>query len=375
MRPRTKWALGLAIALAALVAVGVPLAFVGQSLRERWQVNADIRRAEGGIYRPEEATAVGERLRAAAGTPGLARRERARRLGAAARAFYWAGRNDARTLFRDQYELLERAGAPPGELIRVLDHLNGCLYSPCSVAEVDELRECHAAIRSLAGRLPPGDPAAAVVQAQPAWLAQRIEDFCRGGDGLDPAARRALLDEAVALREDILARGGGDLGLAFNLAETLALRGDAERAAALYRGAADRPGVDSGQAAALEKLYDLLHPRRADPGRAALIRAWLAGRPPDPATESVEQELGLCYLESKRYPDAAGVFAALVARDEAKPAADRGALATNLMFHAQALDGAGHAAEADAVRRRLLAEFADTVAGRTLLPAPEGGKP
>ncbi len=203
MRPRAKWALGLAIALAALLAVGVPLAFVGQSLRERYLVNADIRRVEQGGLPPEVFAGFGERLRVAAEAQGLTPRERARRLDAAAVAFVRAGRpGDARPLFRAEYELVRNA-VPAHEVLWVLANLNGCLREPRTAPELAEVRENHAAIRALGPRVfPAGSSEMEIVRRSPSEFAGQVEGYVRrAGGALDPAARRDLLGEVVSLRD------------------------------------------------------------------------------------------------------------------------------------------------------------------------------
>ena len=145
-RTRAIWAGGLVAAAVLAVAVGDPIA-------ERWAVERDIRRSGSTDLMPAERGALADRLRAAAARPGLSPAARVRRLDAAGLAFLRAGRAaEAKPLFRAEYDAI-RATAAPDELIDALNKLNNATPSADTAAELDEVRQNHAAIRALAARV------------------------------------------------------------------------------------------------------------------------------------------------------------------------------------------------------------------------------
>ena len=364
MPNRTKWLAG-GLVLAGVVAPGVVLGpRVEDRVRDRMEVGRDLRLNQAHLS-PAERGEVADRLRAAADKPWLSPAERARRLDAAGLACFWAGRAaDAKPLFRAEYDLI-RDTAGPDELVWLLNKINNCLLNPRTAAELDELRANHAAIRALGPRVR-GTSETGVVRASPAVLAEGIERYARHVTGQLPAAEEwALLDEAIRLREDAVGpwQQSTDADGLFRLAEVVALRGDQEKAAALFERVAGFAGPGGWPASAFERVLKLRHPDRADPRRAAAIETWVAGRPNNDH-EALTQELGFCYLELKKYREAAVLFRGMADRDSAKPAPDPLAVSYHLGMLAKSLDGAGQKAEADAVRQRLVAEFPDTPLGR-----------
>ena len=359
MSARTKWAAGF-VGLAAVIASGAVLIPWAEAwLRDRLEVGREIKLLDAANLTPEESAGVGERLRAAADRPWLSPAERAFRLDRAGWAFLRAGRPaDAKPLFRAGYELVKDS-AEPDEVVESLRKINLCLTDPRTAAEADELRQNHAAIRALGPRVGPGGVGGLTVRSSPADLAKGIEWYVRHRSGtrrLPPAEERALLDEAVGRLDEAVGpwdRSTDADGL-FALASVLELRGDNEKAAAVFGRVAGGGGV-LGQIAFV-RLVDLRYPDATDPRRTAALERRRSEQNDD--NYSINQHLGQSYLAQAKYPEAAAVFRRMADREP-----NRNLVPMHLSWLASTLEKGGQKAEAEAVRQRLRAEFPHMVSG------------